>query len=278
MAPSRFRRSVPEAPFTSRFPAPERPWTAEYGVSHQRLVAAVLDDPDLLARLDGQHELPPEYGVGFDERVVEYPWVFAHGLAGCVLDAGSVLNHPHVLDRVLPAVESLAIVNQRPEESSFPERGVSYVYGDLRDLPFRDGYFDLVVCLSTLEHVGKDNSVYGGGDERGADADAQAARAARELRRVTRQGGRAMMSVPFGRREDHGWFRQLDADDLTRLVAAFDARQSTISVFRYTAAGWQRSSLSDASDAEYCDHSKGWHPTADRAAAARAVACVQIEL
>jgi hypothetical protein len=123
-----------------------------------------------------------------------------------------------------------------------------------------------------------DNSVYGGRDERGSDAEAQAVAAAGELRRVTRPGGRILVTVPFGRREDHGWLRQLDDEDLQRLVAAFDARSVAISVFRYSLAGWQRSSLAAASDAEYCDHLNGWQPSADRAAAARAVACVRVEL
>jgi SAM-dependent methyltransferase len=275
---SRLRRSAAEPPFVTAFAAPARPWTPAYGPAHQGFVASVLDDGALVARFDGGHELPPHYGVGFDERVVEYPWVFAQGLSGRVLDAGSVLNHAHVLDRALPAVGSLAIVTQRPEAASFPERGVSYIYDDLRDLPLRDGRFDLVVCVSTLEHVGMDNSVYGGRDERGSDADAQAVAAVGELRRVTRPGGRVLMTVPFGRREDHGWLRQLDVDDLQRLVAAFDARSVAISVFRYTLAGWQRSSLAAASDAEYCDHLNGPQPSADRAAAARAVACVRVEL
>ena len=61
---------------------PERPWTHEYVELHRRLVSEVLDDrvarPDFVAG----DALPQGYGVGFDERVVEFPWVFAQGLRG----------------------------------------------------------------------------------------------------------------------------------------------------------------------------------------------------
>src|SRR5207237_140956 len=58
--------------------------------------------------------------------------------------------------------------------------GLRSVIGDVRQLPFEDGSFDLVLCISTLEHVGRDNTVYGLAreeDEEGLDA------ALRELRR-----------------------------------------------------------------------------------------------
>ena len=132
-----------------------RSWSA-----HRALVSRSLDDPALISLFRGGRPLPPGYGIGFDERVVELPWLLAHRLRGRVLDAGSALNHDHVLDRLLPRVENLHVVTLAPEEQSFTQRGVSYVYEDLRDLPYRDGWFDVVACVSTLEHVGMDNQLY----------------------------------------------------------------------------------------------------------------------
>ena len=37
----------------------------------------------------------------------------------------------------------------------------SYVYGDLRKLPFKDEFFDIVVSQSTIEHIDMNNSIYG---------------------------------------------------------------------------------------------------------------------
>jgi SAM-dependent methyltransferase len=273
-----FRRLLFRSDWSTRFPAPERPWTHEYNDVHRALVIAAVNDPTLAQAVSRGRRLPREYGVGFDERVIEYPWLFGAGLAGRVLDAGSTFNHVHILDLVLPGISELTITTLKPEDHAFPERGVSYVFADLRELPFRDGWFDTTVSLSTLEHVGMDNGVYGTPSDRADDADHEVALAAAELRRVTRPGGRILLTVPYGRREDHGWFRQLDAQDLDRLVHAFGPGRSTTAVYRYSADGWQVSSPRDAAESTYRDFTADPSPVADMAAAARAVACITIEI
>ncbi len=52
------------------------------------------------------------------------------------------------------------------------------VYGDVHDLPFRDGAFDLVTALDVLEHLDHDVDALGG------------------IRRVLCPGGRLLVSVP----------------------------------------------------------------------------------
>ena len=53
--------------------------------------------------------LPHGYGIGIDERCVEYPWLIAQldDGPGILLDAGSVLNHDFLLD--LPIFRSKMI-------------------------------------------------------------------------------------------------------------------------------------------------------------------------
>ena len=261
-----------------RFPPTARPWTEEYVARHRALVGAAIDDEDLRAAVAAGGPLPDGYAAGYDERTIEYPWLFGHGLGGRVLDAGSTFNHSHIVDRALPRLDELTIVTLAPEPHQFVDRGVSYLFADLRDLPFRDGWFDLVVSLSTLEHVGKDNVVYGAEGTTAADPDAEVAKAARELRRVTRPGGRILLSVPYGRREDHGWFRQFDAEDLARLVDAFAAQRSAVSLFRYDISGWRPSTPAEAAELAYRDYNADPTPVPDLAAAARGVACVAIEV
>jgi SAM-dependent methyltransferase len=256
-----------------RFPAAVEPGTLGYDATHRALVGSLLDDPDWGALFSGGAPLPPGLGAGFDERVVEYPWLFSRGLSGRVLDAGSVLNHRHLVERLLPAVEDLTIVTLAPEPTAHTSLGVSHLYGDLRTLPLRDGWFDEVVCLSTLEHVGMDNAVYGAAAPRAQDPQAEAVKALRELLRVVRPGGRIHISVPFGRREDHGWHRQLNRKDVDGLLAAAGAASHEETVFRHTRSGWRRSSSRRASRARY-------HPGAKRArdgaVAARAVLCATV--
>lgn len=260
----------------ARFPPVDPPFTPDYGARRDALLAEMLDRPDVLSRFARGRRLPRGYGISLDERVVEYPWLLAAAPRGRMLDAGSTLNNPLVLDRVLPRVSSLTIATLAPEPVAYPERGVSYVFTDLRELPFRDGWFDTVACLSTLEHVGMDNGFYGVSEPRAADPEAEMMRALHELRRVLAPGGRLLLSVPYGAAEDHGWFRQLDRRAIGRVEAILGASEEAIEVFRYARNGWRRSDLDDAASARYRDFHHDKTPAADLAAAARAVACIAV--
>ena len=223
---------------------------------------ATGDTERLFARAS---KLPRGYGADANERVVELPWLLAQGVHGRTLDAGSALNHEGYLDRVLPAVDELHIVTLEPERASFPERRISYVYSDLRKLPYRDGYFDTIVSVSTLEHVGMDNRGYGSAAEQAADAQRESEEAIRELRRALAPGGRILMTFPYGEPEDHGGWRQLDGDHLERLIAAAAPSEVDVRVYRYQDGGWQ---LSDPQAAARARYRVGF--------AAEAVACVHL--
>jgi SAM-dependent methyltransferase len=257
-------------------PAPHIPWTHAYARQHRELLGSLLDSPEALELVGGGGRLPAGYGRGFDERVIELVWVLGRRPHGRVLDAGSSLNHAHVLDRVLAVVDELMVTTLVPEEESFPERGISYVYGDFRDLPFRDERFDTVVSISSLEHVGMNNEMYGAEDEGGAEARRGLAAALAEIRRVLVPGGRLLVSVPYGRRENHSWMRQFDAADVEELIRESGLERARVDVFAYAAEGWQISNLEGASEAVYRDYTTDPSPVDDLAAAARAVACIEL--
>src|SRR5918997_5599342 len=169
-------------PPPSRIPLEIR--TRRYIGRHVRTVRAALGDQGLLAAVKNGGRLPCGYGKRLDERVIEFPWLLAMAPAGRVLDAGSTLNHAHVLDAFLPTLDELHIATLEPELSAFVQRRVSYTFCDLRRLPYRDDLFDTIVSSSTLEHVGMDNERYGVPVARAADPDAELDQALRELRRV----------------------------------------------------------------------------------------------
>jgi hypothetical protein len=79
--------------------------------------------------------------------------------------------------------------------------------------------------------------------------------------------------MPFGRREDHGWFRQLDREDVDDLLASADGGRREETVFRYTSRGWRRSTARRAAGARY---NAAQSRASDGAVAARAVLCVTI--
>jgi SAM-dependent methyltransferase len=262
------------------YPYPGKPYGARYWRNHRQLVRRTLSDPALIARFRDGDPLPAGYGVGVDERAVEFPWVLARAPAGRVLDAGSALNHGHVLDALLPVVDELTISTLAPEARSFPEQGVSYVYADLRALPFRDDWFDDVVSISTLEHVGMDVARWGADSARAPDPRAELDQALSELRRVARPGGRLLVTVPYGVKQDMGWLRQFDREEVELLIASLSPSAHEVTVFAYDRGGWRRSSMEAARDARYqVDNRPAGDPEAeDLAAAARAVACLELRL
>lgn len=267
-------RHLPEGgTLRERYPVARRPFTPAYAARHDAFLLDMLGNDALLDRFRRLAPLPAGYGVGLDERVVEFPWLLSRAWGARVLDAGSVLNHPHVLDAFLPRIGKLTITTLVTERETFQERGVRYFSADLRDLPVDDGAYDLVVCGSTLEHVGMDNSRYGAAGASAPDPLADQRAALHELVRVTAPGGRVLLTVPYGRREDHGWLLQFDALSLSQVL---DGLPAEVDYYGYRASGWQRSSPVALRGAGYRDAHVDASPAPDAAAAARGVACVTI--
>ena len=221
-------------------------------------------------------------GAGFDERVVEYAWMFqcvaalGDGAAR-VLDAGSVLNHARILacwrEARFPPV---SIVTLAYEGRAHVSPLARYEFADLRQLPYRDAWFSATISLSTLEHVGLDTAVYGAPAPASSDPGAEALRAMRELRRVTARGGRLLLSVPFGARSHRGWLRVFDAADLERLLSGPGWGNLEIRCFRAAREGWRECSLGDAANCGYNEPPGGGSRTAPAwVAAAEAVVLVQ---
>ena len=268
---------------------PPVPWTQAYLERRTRVLAQAIRDDDLLARLSAPGPLPDGYGLGLDERCVEYPWLLAHLPPGHarVLDAGSALNHGLLLERPVLAEKQLHIVTLAPEPDCFWQQRVSYVFEDLRQLPFKDSFYDIVISVSTLEHVGCDNTFYTGGFSSSEKRLDDFKIAGRELTRVLKPGGLLLLTVPYGTYQFHGAFQQFDRQRLSDAEESLGAMSDVSEVFyRYSKSGWQMATDDECANAEYVAwvaelmRSGRW-PAApglepDYAAAARAVACVRL--
>ncbi len=234
-----------------------RPFSLGYSQFRGRYLGAALQDQALLAALREGRALPQGYGYRLDARMIEIPWVCARVAAagpGKLLDAGSSLNYRYVVTAPPLQGQQLHIATLAPERRCYWKNGISYIYGDLRNLTLRDAAFDSVCCISTIEHVGMDNERYAGGAEEAKRGEgAQFLLAIDELRRVLKPGGSLYVTFPFGRYEDHGWFQQFDAALADRLIERFAPSHLVENVYRYHAEGWQRSERSACADCEFFD-------------------------
>jgi hypothetical protein len=174
------------------------------GMSYASLVQELATSPEFehLKRLEdavawaaaqrraGERPRNLEAPAGVDERPVEIPWCLARIRPGeRVLDVGYAFAEPAYLEGLseLGGVTGVDLVTREVP-------GVTSVEADVRQLPFENAAFDAAIVISTLEHVGRDNTQYG----LGAEADDSLGTALRELRRVAH---RVLVTVPTGERE-----------------------------------------------------------------------------
>lgn len=264
-----------------------RPWRPGYSEYKARALYRILANSAMLDLFREGKELPGNYGVRLDARVVEVPWALSRLSPGpgMLLDAGSSLNHDHILTAPPLATKAISILTLAPEARCYWERGISYLYGDLRRTVLRDAAFDEVVCISTIEHVGMDNAMYAQEDNgRKGPVEGGYLEAVRELRRIVAPGGRLYMTFPFGRYENHGWFQQFDARMADNVLQTFTPARYQETIFEYGASGWRRSSRSSCAECSFFDvhTSRYFDPTSDVdfppdfPAGERAVACLEL--
>ena len=279
----KFARLLVDQYLTGRQP----PWSFGYILYRRDFIFQTLSDSDVMSKFQTSQPLPPGYGFGLDERCVEYPWLFAQldAQPERVLDAGSTLNHAFILDQPIWKSKQLHILTLAPENHCYWDRGISYLFEDLRQIPIRDNFYDTVVCISTLEHIGADNRRFTREGTCEESRPGDFVLAMREMCRVLKPFGQLFLTVPFGRYRDLGTQKVFDEDLLEQAIAAFEPKEVTQTFFRYTRQSWQFADIGDCQDCEYVDwialpaeHRPPQFPMQpDGATAARVVACIKLE-
>jgi SAM-dependent methyltransferase len=260
-----------------------KPWSRGYSPSKFDFIKAALGNDALIGKFKHSDILPKGYGYGYDERVIEYPWVLSRlsEEKSRLLDAGSVFNFQEIIETSKLACKDITIFTLAPENKAFWQRGISYHYGDLRQLPFKDNWFDEVVSISTLEHVGMDNRMY----TRQSSSEQivlEAKQAVKELIRVLRAGGKLLASVEFGKHQLIEWngtpfAEQFDSSMLKNLLIEFESCANVLtSFYKYSSNGWNISTEKECQDAEYFNIHTAKSIAPDNAAAARAVVLIEV--
>ena len=220
---------------------------------------------------------PDGFGVGFDERVVEFPWLAAQRLGGTVLDAGSTLNHLHVLHAAAAADGRPAHRHARARRASRSRSSASPTSTptcascrsptdvrpralDLDARARRDGQH-------LLRH---------GRQDRRRDPQRELLAAVAELRRVLRPGGDCYITVPVGDGERFAWVRSAHRRRARRGRRGLRAGGPQRHVLPLHGEGWQVGDREAVAEETYRDHFTSGPVGPDRAVAARAVACLRL--
>ena len=211
------------------------------------------------------------YGAGQNERAIEIPWALSkyHNEAK-VLEVGCSFAYenpeyvPALLGLNIPELHGLDISSR--DAPDFIKKTA-----DIRQSGYETGFFDLVLCISTLEHVGMDNTKYylpvaelpreaGDAGQPGVDAVA-------EMFRILKAGGKLLVTVPFGRFVNYGWFLNYDAAAVANLFRHLPSAEIAAEYFKYTPAGWLPCTADELATIAYRDNT---------APAAAGIACFEI--
>lgn len=83
-------------------------------------------------------------------------------------------------------------IDARPYLEKHPN--LTFIQADACRMPFPDANFDAVIAVSAIEHIGL--GAYGDPVQEGADA-----KAAKEIHRVLKPGGRLILTTPFAAKD-----------------------------------------------------------------------------
>lgn len=252
-----------------------KPFTRAYSLYKRYKICSVLNSQSFDPK-----KLNQGYGLGLDERIIEYPWLFSRlpFAKGRLLDAGSVLNFNYILSRQALQKKTIFISTLAPEKKSFWKQSVSYTYEDMRDICFKDNYFDWAVCLSVIEHIGLDNTkFYTNNQAKNEQALESYLVVIRELHRVIKPGGVLYLSIPFGKNVNYGWLQTFDRSMVDAILNIFSPTSYIEQHFRYDSDGWKVSSRAESEECGYFDyHDKTREYHKDNPIAAEAVVCLEL--
>lgn len=255
-----------------------KPWSNGYAEYKEQEIKKVISTSEVLGSFKS-NKIPNNYGVGLDERVVEYAWIFSslNGNRTNILDAGSTFNFEYLVSHPFIEAKDLFIHTYYPEEHCFFNNRISYIYGDLRELPYKDDFFEEIVCQSTIEHIDMDNSIYG--YEPGntvTNKSFEYLNAVTELERVLKPNGTLLLTFPFGKFENHGFFQQFDSEMLNRCLEVIGAKGTfELSFFRYLSTGWIKCTQEDCKEIYSYNPHTGVGKGEDGAAHCRSICCIK---
>ncbi len=126
------------------------------------------------------------------DRDLEYPWVIKNVdiTSGKLLDIGSTIGQ--MLYDVLPKEIEINAINLNAQKDV---PNVTQYEGDIRGTDIKSENFDIITCISTLEHIGVEGRYKVVGDD---DGDIKAMK---EMHRLLKKNGKLILTVPYGAKD-----------------------------------------------------------------------------
>jgi hypothetical protein len=252
-----------------------KPWTPGYNLYKWEAIVRVLNENNFYSVIGSK-----DFGYHIDERIVEYPW-FLTKLSNdplVLLDAGSALNHEIIVNHPKLQNKKLFISTLSPEKQSFWNKGISYVYEDLRETCFRKEMFDCISSISTIEHIGLNNSLIYTKDITKAENQTTAYKLFVDtLHALLKPGGSLFLTFPYGLFFNHGWFQVFNSEMIDSVVERFNPRFFSEEIFEYKHNGWCPSTREDAKNSVCFDIQTQKNYDSDFAACSRAIACLELK-
>jgi len=256
------------------------PHSIGYIPSKWQYIDKSINNIELLSEFQNK-KIPPKFGIGIDERCVEYSWLFANFSedSHSILDAGSTFNFKQLVNHSYFKNRKLHIYTFYPEFINFSKEYLKYDYGDLRNMKYENNTFDQVISQSTIEHIDMDNSIYGYELSKNEDSQQRSyeyLKAISEYVRVLKSGGQMLLTFPYGKFENHSFFQQFDStmvNEIQKLLK--DLGILEIEYIKYTQDGWTFAPMSECNDLMSYNPHTGNGIGDDGAAHSRCVCCLK---
>ena len=153
------------------------------------------------------------------ERIIEKAWVLRN-LADVpggarILDVGC--SESTLSIELASNGYQVTGIDVRPYPLQHP--GFQFVQADICDSPLESASYDVVIALSTIEHLGL--GWYGDSQDESSDHVAM-----QQIHRLLKPGGLLLMTVPYGQRATTPVHRIYDSESLHRLLEKFEIQNA----------------------------------------------------
>lgn len=148
----------------------------------------------------------------FGDREVEIKWLLNNLIPGNILDVGAS-ESIYIWDLIrLGYIVTLNDVRAIP--NAYPDMYTFYIVGDIRNCKI-PGLFNNITCISTLEHIGL--KAYN--QKREPDPLKSQINAVKSMGKLLSKGGRLLISIPYGKFFDGGWYFTYDPKMIDYLLS-----------------------------------------------------------